>query len=210
MPRPLASFWQAISEVPGWPDAPLGVRLRRLWPLVLPLAVCIVLASWIYLVREPHRAEVRADHAHLVALEDEVALLQQACSELLATELAERSTAAQERLLAGPADVQARLDTFAGRARATGWKVTAQVYGSVDMDTVAEETTPAAVMHVPARVRLEPRPGHADAFNSMFGLIRSLSGDAIGLDITALIIRADQPGVPVAEINLRASCRPRS
>lgn len=204
--QPLAAFWQAISEVPGWPDAPLPVRLRRMWPLVVPLLVCSALAIWVWGMREPWRADVRARHAAALSLEEELTQLQQACSEQQAEELGERAASAQARLLESPSVVESRLEGFVGRARATGWKVSAQVYGSTDTAEGGEAMRP--LVHVPARLRLEPRPGNPDPFNSLMGLLRVLLADDARFEITALSLQSDQPGTLVAELNVRAACRP--
>lgn len=205
VPRPFASFWQAISEVPGWPDAPLRLRLRRMWPLVIPVVACAALAAWTWGMREPHRDEVRARHVGVLALEEEVAQLQQACSDQVAAELAAQADAARERLLGSPDDIQARLDLIVSRARSSGWKATAQVYGGSEVDA---EAASRAVTYIPARLRLEPRAGNPNAFNALMALLRSIVADEARFEITLLAIRAEQPGVLVTEVNLRAACRP--
>ncbi len=204
LPAPFASLWQAISEVPGWPDAPLVVRLRRMWPLILPVLAGSAIAAWTWGVREPHRAEERMRHAAALALEQDVTDLQQACSEQTAADVAARASAAHERLLEGPAIVQERLDAIVNRARSSGWKATAQVYGVAENGV---EGTSRAMVHVPARLRLEPRAGNPNAFNALMALLRTIVADEARFEMTLLSIRVEQPGVLVAEVNLRAACR---
>lgn len=204
--RPLATFWQALSEVPGWPDAPLGVRLRRLWPLALPLAGCAGLAIWMFLVREPLRREVRAAHAELTGLEEEAEQLRQALSDQTATDVATQAAAARALLLDSPAALQERLQAFTIGARTAGWEATYQTYGLAEDESAAGEG--ALFVFAPARVHLEPRQDNADRFNSLVATLQALAAMPGRVEITRVTVRADQPGVPVVDVNLRAACRP--
>jgi len=203
--RPLATLWQALSEVPGWPDAPARVRLRRLWPLVLPLAGCLILAVWSGLIREPHRNGVRAAHAGLLTLEEETEVLRQTLSEQTATELTAAANAARALLLESPAVLQERLQAFIGDARAAGWNATFQIYAQADDGPSAEGDAPFIL--TPARVHLEPREGNADRYTSLVATLARLAALPGRIEITRVSVRADQPGVPVVDVNLRAACR---
>lgn len=204
--RPLATFWQALSEVPGWPDAPMGVRLRRLWPLVLPLMGCAALVAWTVFVREPVRREVRAAHAELVALEDETEQLRQALSDQTATDVTAQAASARSLLLETPSALQERLQAFAVKARTAGWEATFQTYGLAEDESVAGEGAP--FVFAPARVHLEPRPDNSDRFSSLVATLQALAAVPGRIEITRMTVRADQPGVPVVDVNLRAACRP--
>ncbi|MBE2215438.1 MAG: hypothetical protein IAE82_16305 [Opitutaceae bacterium] len=204
--RPIATFWQALSEVPGWPDAPLTVRLRRLWPLVLPLVGCVALVAWTGLVREPARRETRAAHAELLALEQETEELRQTLSDQTAAELAAQAAAAQALLMDSPTALQDRLKAYAVQAREAGWEATFQIYGLAEDDAAAGEG--ARFVFVPARVRLEPRTDSADRFATLVATLGRLASLPGRIEITRVTVRADRPGVPVVEVNLRAACRP--
>jgi len=204
--RPITGFWQALSEVPGWPDAPLGVRLRRLWPLALPVAGCAVLAFWTMFVREPMRDQVRAAHAELVALEAETDLLRQTLSEQTAADVTQQAAAARAQLLESPAVLEERLLAFVQRARTAGWEATYQIYGLTEKDTAGDPGT--HVLFAPARVHLEPRADNHDRFNSLLTSLTALAAIPGRVEMTRLVIRADQPGVSVVDVNIRAGCLP--
>ena len=204
--RPLKLLWQAFSEVPGWPDAPLPARLRRLWPLVVPLAACIVIVVWVHGVREPFRVSVRAARAELQWLEQENEALRATLSEQTATEVNRQAAEARASLLDGPPALEARLATFAPQARARGWEASSQVYG------LAEDTGPNPAAQpfafIPARVRLEPRPGNPDRFNSLLEVLGTLAALPGRVEMTRVAVRSDAEGIPFVEVNLRAACRP--
>lgn len=205
--RPISSCWNALSEVPGWPDAPFGARLRRLWPLLLPLLGCIGIIAWVYGVREPMRARQRAAHAAVLALEQETANLRQASSDQTAEETTARAAAALGQLLDSPAVLEDRLAALVPATKAAGWDATYQVYG------VAEEAASmgdgaAPYTFAPARMRLEPRAGNIDRFSSLIHVLNELASLPGQVEITRVSIRTNATGVPVAEVNIRAACRP--
>lgn len=206
--RPLAALWVALSEVPGWPDAPLRVRLRRLWPLALPLVGCLVLLVWTGLVREPLRRDVRAAHAGVLALEEETEQLRQSLSEQTAADLTTAAASARAQLLESPAVLQDRLQAFVTAARAAGWEATFQTYGLADDGTAAADGS--LLVFAPARVRLVPLAGNSDCFTSLVATLARLAATPGRVEITRASVRSEAPGVPVVEVNLRAACRPPS
>lgn len=203
--RPLHTFWQALSEVPGWPDAPLTARLRRLLPLAVPVIASLAILAWTHLLREPHRQTVRAAQSELLSLEEEIVVLRQDCSEQLAAETVARAASARAQLLDSPAALTPRLEALAIQTRQLGWEMATQVYGVVEEDGASGLSLMA---HVPGRVNLTPRPDNTDPFNSLITALDRLTGPAGLLEITRVSIRADVPGVALAEVNIRAACRP--
>lgn len=203
--RPFHAFWQALSEVPGWPDAPIGVRLRRIWPLALPLAACAALVVWTEFVREPLRRSARAAVAELILIEEQIEQLRQTFSDQSAADVIAQATAAQTLLLASPADLQERLQAFAVQARAAEWSATFQTYGLADDE--AAGAAAAYLAFAPARVHLVPGSENADRFNSLIATLTSLAAMPGRIEITRVAIRADPSGVPLVEVNLRAACR---
>lgn len=204
--RPISGVWQALSEVPGWPDAPLVVRLRRMWPLALPLFSCVALVVWTSFVREPLRQAVRTANAEMLTLEQEAEQLRQALSDQTAVEITGRAAAARAQLLESPAVLQERLQAYAIQARSAGWEVTFQTYGLSEDGSAAGET--AQLVYAPARVHLEPRAENTDRFNTLIGTLAGLAATPGRVEITRVSIRADLPGVPVVDVNIRAACRP--
>lgn len=202
----MATFWQALSEVPGWPDAPVSVRLRRMWPLALPLAACIALVIWTEFVREPSRRVARDARAELIVIEEEIDQLRQALSDQMAADVTAQAESADSLLLASPVDLQERLKAFAVQARTLGWEATFQTYGLADDEAGAGDVS--HFVYSPARVHLEPRAENADRFNSLIATLTSLAATPGRVEITRVAIRADLPGVPVVDVNLRAACRP--
>jgi len=61
--RFFVNMWRVLSEVPGWPDAPVGIRLRRAAPILVAVVGMIVLVGWKYGWREPDKQVIRDQHA---------------------------------------------------------------------------------------------------------------------------------------------------
>jgi hypothetical protein len=78
---------RALFEVPGWPDAPGWVRLRRALPILLPAALALLLFAASELVHKPHMNSVRRSHASLLSMESELEGLRLAWSDQRAREM---------------------------------------------------------------------------------------------------------------------------
>lgn len=201
--RPFVRIWLVLSEVPGWPDAPVPVRLRRVSPILVALAASLALVGWSLGWRDPEIARIRSSHAYLLGLEQEVATLRLEYSDQQATTMAERAQQAKTALLASPDDVAALLRTVREKIRALGWDATFQAYDSV----TADEDVVAGVRFSAARATLVPVEGNPAPFKTLLGVFDQFSAVPERIDLTRLGIRADEAGTFEVELNLRVACR---
>jgi hypothetical protein len=201
--RVFSGLGQVLTEVPGWPDAPRWMRVRRLLPVLLPCLGALGLFCWDAAFREPVRAAERAAHAHLFALESDMADLRLRWSEQQAGDLATRAEEARGLLLDGPAVAPPWLRAFGESLGAQGWEVSFQIY---DAQT-RESGAPAGPGFVPALVRLKPAAARPEPLRPILQLLEQFSSSGKRIDLTRLVIRADEPGRPSLEINLRVAFR---
>ncbi|MFT3867365.1 MAG: hypothetical protein QM715_02595 [Nibricoccus sp.] len=206
MKNKLRSFavdcWHILTEVPGWPDAPRQLRLRRLLPAVVPVAAIVLLFLWNLAWNGPRIQNQRTTFQPLLALQQEVADLQLASSDTKAIEAATRASEAANMLLAQPKQLVPVLDELARTARAKGWDATFQA-----LPTPATPQPEALLQYVTARGKLAPTPGNAQSFASLLVLLEQFSPPNRSIDLTRLSIRADEQGKLTAEVFLRAGCR---
>lgn len=195
--------WQVLSEVPGWPDAPRRLRMRRLLPAVVPVVAMLLLFLWSQLWTQPRIHAKRQTYQPLLALEQQVAELQLAGTEAAATETAERAAAAARMLLANPKQLVPVLDEFTRSARVQGWAATFQALPA----PAAPLATETPLYFVTARGKLVPTAENTQPFASLLVLLEQFSSPNRSIDLTRLAIRADEQGRQTAEIFLRAGCR---
>ena len=150
--RFFVNIWLVLSEVPGWPDAPVLVRLRRVAPMLIAFAGIAALLGWSYGWRNPEIRGVRAAHDYLVVLEAEVAVLRLEHSDQRATEIAEQARLAAVTLVDSPDAVAPLLHEVREKIRALGWEAVFQTYDSVASDADAVD----GVRFAAARARLVP------------------------------------------------------
>jgi hypothetical protein len=200
-PRLFRRAWLALTEVPGWPDAPRWVRLRRMMPMIVPCVAALGLTSWTMFVREPAKRAERAAYQPLIELEDDVAALQLACSEQQANELQARADEVSTLLLSSADDAPAFLDGFRASIRALGWEATFQNYDAATEPPAAD----ALVGFAPARVRLTPVNGAPAPFPALLAALEQFLSARKRIDLTRLAVRADEPGRTTAEVNLRVA-----
>jgi hypothetical protein len=196
-------IWLVLSEVPGWPDAPLTVRLRRIAPILVALIGVVAIVAWERGWRDPERHRIRASHSPLVGLDEEINQLRLVCSDQQAAESATEAEAAAAILLDSPDEVEAMLRDLRDRIRAQGWEAVFQAY---DATTDVPETA-GAVQFVVARASLTPVEGKPAAFQSLLGVFDQISAAHKRIDLTRLGVRADEPGKLEVELNLRIACR---
>lgn len=201
--RFFTTIWLVLSEVPGWPDAPFTVRLRRVAPIILAVVAMATLVTWKKGWREPEVQSVRAAHAPLVALEEEVASLRLACSDQQAVELTEHAKVAGTTLLESTEDVAVFLRQLRDQIRAQGWDAVFQAYDS----SISNAGTTEGIEFASARARLVPVSGNPAPFSSLLGVFDQISAANKRIDLTRLGIRADEPGKLEVELNLRVACR---
>lgn len=195
--------WHVLTEVPGWPDAPRRLRLRRLLPAVVPVVAIVLLFLWNRTWYTPRIQNERTAFQPLLALENEVADLQLAGSEAKAAESAANATETANMLLSEPKQLIPALDELARSARAKGWEATFQA-----LPTSSAALAPDALLqYVTARGKLVPSPGNAKPFGTLLVLLEQFSPPNRSIDLTRLSVRADEQGRLTAEVFLRAGCR---
>jgi hypothetical protein len=202
--RLLTGLWHVLSEVPGWPDAPRWMRVRRLLPALVPALGASALIGWNTAIREPARNTEQAAHAHLFALESDLADLRSRWSEQQASDLATRATEVGALLLDQPAAATPWLGALAEAARSRGWDASIQVYDLPDASTGAA----GGIVFVSALARLQPTAPLAEPLRAILGLLEQFSSSGKRIDLTRMVVRADEPGRPSLEINLRVASRP--
>jgi hypothetical protein len=195
--------WHILTEVPGWPDAPRRLRLRRLLPAAAPVAAILLLFLWNQLWNTPHIKAERTSYQPLLALEQEVASLQLAGSDAKAAETTARSAAVSQMLLPNPKQLVPVLDELARTARARGWEATFQALPTPTANPQPENL----LQYVTARGKLVPAPGNTQSFATLLVLLEQLSPPNRSIDLTRLTVRADEQGRLTAEVFLRAGCR---
>jgi hypothetical protein len=201
--RAVANVWLVLSEVPGWPDAPLGIRLRRVAPILVALVAAFILVGWKFGWREPELQEIRVLHSSVVALEEEVAALGMECSDQRAAEVAEQARAAMDSMLASHDEVTVQLRQLREQMRALGWDAVFQAYDA----SMAEARGAAGVEFASARGRLVPITGNPAPFRTLLGVFDQISAGPKRIDLIRLGVRADEPGKLEVELNLRIACR---
>ncbi len=203
--RGFVILWRVLSEVPGWPDAPVLVRLRRVAPILVAILGMLALGVWKYGWHDPQIRAMRASHAPLLTLEEEVAALRLACSDQQAQEIATRAQQADTALVADPDDVAAVLRKLRERLLALGWDATFQAYDAVSADTGAAATP--GIVFAAARAELVPVKDNTAPFKSLLGVFDQISATNERIDLTRLGVRADESGKLAVELNLRVACR---
>jgi len=193
--------WHILTEVPGWPDAPRQLRLRRLLPVVIPVAAMLLLFFWDQVWSHPRIQSVRTAYQPLLALEREVADLQLAGSDAKATEAASRAAEAGRMLLSEPKQIVPVLNEFTRVALASGWEATFQALPA------PAHAADVPMSFVTARGKLVPSASNTHAFASLLVFLGQFSPPNRSVDLTRLAIRADEQGRQTAEVFLRVGCR---
>lgn len=201
-PEALKNFWLMLTEVPGWPDAPAWARLKRALPVLLPCAGMLVFAVWHLAIHAPRvRAETEAA-LPLVALEDEIAMLQLATSEQQVVELNERAGAASRLLLESPEEAASFLKGLKKEAADRGFDA------NFVSSPVSNESAPegSVVSFVPVRGKLTPGSGNTEPFANLLALLDRFASSGKRIDLMRLAIRADEQKWQTIELNFRLVC----
>ena len=199
---PLKTFWLMLTEVPGWPDAPWWPRLRRALPVVIPCAGMLLMAVWHFAFHAPRVRVETAEVLPLLALEDEVSMLQIASSDQQVAELAERAAAATRLLLASREEAGAFLRGLKKEASDRGFESTF-VSSDVSSEPIGEATL---VSYVPVRGKLTPVPANTDPFGSLLALLDRFASLGKRIDLMRMAIRADEQKWQTIEVNFRLVC----
>jgi hypothetical protein len=195
--------WRILTEVPGWPDAPRKLRIRRLVPVVAPLAAMALLFLWNLTWNFPHIQAAKADQQPLLVLQQEVADLKLASSELHATDVAARAAQVGRALLPEPDQLASVFDTLKENARIRNWDAT---FHSIPDSGTPPPTVPQ-VSFALARGKLAPASGNTEPFPSLLAFLDQLSASGPWIDLTRLTLHAGEKGRLTAEIYFRAGCR---
>jgi len=195
------NVWLLLTEIPGWPDAPLWPRLRRMLPIAIPCVATAVIAIWTYGIQAPRfDAEVAALQP-FAALEQEISSLQ-LFSEQEATELKERVALTSRSLLETPQELAPFLKSLKKEASDRGWEANFQA-SDLSGDPAGDG---AVVAYLPVRGRLVPSVGNSDQFSSLLALLERLSTVGKRIDLMRVSIRADEQKWHAVELNFRLVC----
>lgn len=191
--------WRVLSEIPGWPDAPLSARLRRIIPIAFPCVIALGLAGWSYGIREQQMTAMRVSQANLLALEAEVAELRMSWSEQTAGELAATAEHAAARLVHSSDEARESLQRLKTEIAAAGWEAAFQVYDPMsEADQVQE-----LIQFTPAVARLESLPKTDAPFRGLLSVLEAFATFDKRIDVTRLAVRVDDRQRPKVELNLR-------
>ena len=189
-----------LTEIPGWPDAPKKVRVRRSLPILVPCVVILLLLVWNKTVRDPSMRNERASHQALLDQDKEIDALRMSISEQEAAELAAKSAKAERQILKDPAEVAPILKKFKDLAVEKHWEGSFQ---PSDLSTGTAPDSDAQLVFSFARAKLASPPENPQAFSSLLALIDQFSAADKRIDLTRLDIRADEQGRYLAELNFR-------
>jgi hypothetical protein len=191
--------WSLLTEVPGWPNAPIAVRWRRALPIALPAVGMLVLTGWKFAISNPGVERELASRQPLIGLEAKVAGLRISCTTRAATDLRDRASGAAGALMDGAQDLDGRLAELGRNASAQGWEATFQGVGN------RGNQAPAAtyVGCVPEKANFRPAAGNPHAWDTLLLILDRLSVPEQPIDLTSLTIRADEEGHISVDAGLR-------
>ena len=195
--------WQTLTEVPGWPNAPRKVRLRRTLPLVVPFVLMLLILAWNKGVRDPHIQSVRQSNRGLSIEQGEIDSLGLKSSEQQAAELSAHAVQVAGLVLKEPGEIAALLQELKKDAAAGHWDgtfVATDASGAV----VSPETN---LIYLPVRAKLASSEKNPAAFAALLVLFEQLSTAQKRIDLTRMGIRADEQGRYTVELTLRLMSR---
>jgi hypothetical protein len=188
-----------LTEVPGWPDAPVSMQLRRAMPVLIPCAGLVLLLDWHLLAHAPRERALQSALGPLVALEEEVAELRLTCTDEAASTLSEGAAQASRLLLTDPSALPDTLAALKAEAARRGWEasfVAADIGGIVHPDE-------AVIGYLPVRAKLLPAADNTDIFGSFMELMQRFSESDKRIDLIRLSVRADETRWQLVELNFR-------
>jgi Tfp pilus assembly protein PilO len=196
--RWLVSAWRLLTEVPGWPDAPPALRLRRSLPLLLPLLGVCALQGWEWRHAAPRLAAAYRDHEELLALERSVAGLRLAFSEEQVAALVEREGSLRRQLPRDVAEVKEILHGLEREAHGLGWQLAFRVPSAVPHPEAGE-----ALVELPVRCRLKPLAGNRDPFGSLLAVVERCARSPRRIGLMRMSISADEGKWQTVDLGLR-------
>jgi hypothetical protein len=199
----LLLLWSITTEVPGWPDAPMKLRVRRLIPIVAPLVAMLLVFLWTVAWRNPHIRAAREQHRPVIALESEVTSLRLLYSEQQTAEISNQSKEASRALLENPDELPALVDKLKTAARSFEW--------DANLTPSAAPTPPspteAQIYFLPVRGKLSSLNSNSEPFASLLAYLEKLPSADKWIDLTRMSLRADDQGRLNVEVLLRAACQ---
>ena len=206
MPTSLQRIWafinRAVSDVPGWPDAPKSVRFRRALPILFPAAIALLLFAVSKLAHQPHMDSVRAEHAGLLAIESELQEMRFHWSDQRAVDLEEHARAVSGRLLPSTQRVEGFLAGFVTEFESLGWEFRFQAYDV----PIGDHDRRSAVAFAPALVRMKALEGNQSPLESFLKATSRLGSAGPRVDVTRLVVTVNGDREPQVEMNLRIAC----
>ena len=190
-----------LTEVPGWPDAPKKIRIRRSLPIMIPFVLIVLILVWNKAVRDPSVAAERASRQALIDQQREIEGLSLTISAEQAGELATHSAQAAKQVVGEVKELTPVLEAMKHQAAEKGWEGSFQPSNLSSTDDVP--ATDALVVYLPARAKITAAAGNKDAFTSLLGLLDQFSAAEKRIDLTQLDIRADEQGRYTAELGFR-------
>ncbi len=201
--KALGWLWQLLTAVPGWPDAPVSLRLRRALPIALPCLGLLLLAAWELAIEQPRARAERALRAPLTTAEAEVTALRMQWSDAAAASLTARAQRSERALLARPEAAPAALADLAAAAAAQHWQASFRTAATESAD--APPGSP--IGYLLARGKLEPDPENDRPFPTLLAFLGAFETNEKAIDLTRLAICADEDGRYSVEANLRLAYR---
>lgn len=195
--------WYVLTEVPGWPDAPVRVRLVRSLPILFPLFVTLCVVLWQVVYYAPSAEAEKQKLLPLITLDQEISALQVANSAQQIAELEERAEAAARLLLSNPKDLTPLLKELKAAAAKKGWDATFLTNEATDDPASADE---AAVVFLPVRGKFKAKTVNQERFSSFLAVLEHLSSHSKRIDLTRVTIRADESRWQTVEVNFRLLC----
>jgi hypothetical protein len=195
----LRTTWRGLTDVPGWPDAPLTQRIRRTLPIMLPLLATCVLLAWHFGYTAPRLRAAYTSHQPWLKLERDVANLHLAFSELQVNELATREATLRRQLPQDAQEIREVLKLIEREAQRLAWEI------SFSNPTLPDSpaSTDALVADVPVRTRLRPAAGNTDPFSSLLTLLEQIPTFSRRIALMRLSISADEGKWQAVEVGLR-------
>jgi hypothetical protein len=198
----LRSAWTALTGVPGAREAPARARWLRALPMLVPVAATVALTAWKLGFSDRQLAAERLDRVPLLQLEREADVLRIACSARALGDSRTRATTTRRSLVAGPGAVGSTIDSLASCLAAHGWK------GNFVPADGGIQPAPGGrrVGLLEARATLLPAPGNREPWKTLLPVLDQLSEPGQPIDLTRLVIRADEQGRYSVETRLRMAC----
>jgi len=196
--------WHLLSDVPGWTEPPLNLRIRRLIPIILPVCLILLLLGWSRLVRQTQIDAEYASYAPLVTLENDVNQLRIAYSKQRTEELAARATEASQTLLPSTEAAPEYLQGLRKTVTQYGWVATFKDYEPVSGSSDQENL----IRFVPAAGKMIPAPENREPFASLLELLAHLTTSSQRTDLTRLAVHVDDKKRPTVEMNFQIASHP--